>query len=131
MTERRLVSSGSPWEPVVGYSRAVRDGDRVWVAGTTATNPDGTIHAPGDAYAQALYCFIIIERALIEAGSSMDDVVRTRMFVTDISRWQEYGRAHGEYFAKVRPAATMVEVSRLIDPGHLVEIEVDAVVRGL
>ena len=91
--DRQLISSGSPWEPIVGYSRAVRDGNLVFVAGTTATNTDGSVHAPGDAYGQALRCFEIIERALGEAGATMADVVRTRMFVTDISRWQEFGRA--------------------------------------
>ena len=126
--DRQLISSGSPWEPIVGYSRAVRAGNLVFVAGTTATNPDGSIHAPGDAYEQALRCLQIIERALGEAGATMADVVRTRMFVTDISKWQEYGRAHGQYFAEVRPVATMVQVVALIDPLQMVEIEVDAVV---
>ncbi len=128
--DRQLISSGSPWEPIVGYSRAVRDGELVFVAGTTATNADGSAFAPGDAYGQARRCFEIIERALGEAGATMADVVRTRMFVTDISRWEEFGRAHGEYFADVRPVATMVQVVGLIDPLHMVEIEVDAVVRG-
>ncbi len=125
---RRLVSSGSPYEPVVGYSRAVRVGDRVYVAGTTATGPDGAVVAPGDAYAQAAYALGIVERALAEAGATLADVVRTRMFVTDIGRWQEFGRAHGEAFAAVRPVTTMVEVSRLIDPAMLIEIEAEAVV---
>ena len=124
---RQNVSSGGPWEDIVGYSRAVRVGNIVTVAGTTATDPDGTVHGGDDAYLQAKRCFEVIERALAEAGATMADVVRTRMFVTDISRWEEFGRAHGEFFREVRPAATMVEVSRLIDPAHLVEIEVDAV----
>lgn len=125
---RKLISSGGPWESVVGYSRAVRVGNHVYVAGTTAANPDGTIHGGDDAYAQAKRCFETIEKALAEAGATMADVVRTRMFVTDISRWEEFGRAHGEYFRDIRPAATMVQVSALIDPAMLVEIEVEAVI---
>jgi enamine deaminase RidA (YjgF/YER057c/UK114 family) len=125
---RLNVSSGGPWEEVIGYSRAVRVGNFVAVAGTTAAGPDGTIYGGDDAYLQAKRCFEIIAAALAEAGASLSDVVRTRMFVTDITRWQEFGRAHGEVFATIGPAATMVEVTRLIDPAMLVEIEVDAVI---
>jgi enamine deaminase RidA (YjgF/YER057c/UK114 family) len=125
---RKNVSSGGPWEAVVGYSRAVRVGNLVSVAGTTATLPEGGVHGEGDAYEQARYCFDVIERALAEAGASIEDVVRTRMFVTDIARWEAIGRAHGERFRDIRPAATMVQVAALIDPRLLVEIEVDAVV---
>jgi enamine deaminase RidA (YjgF/YER057c/UK114 family) len=125
---RQNISSGGPWEDIVGYSRAVRAGDMVFVAGTTAAQPDGTVFGGDDAYIQARRCFEIIERALAEAGATMRDVVRTRMFVTDISRWEEVGRAHGEFFREVKPVATMVEVSRLLTPEMLVEIEVEAVV---
>jgi len=125
---RQLVSSGAPWESLVGYSRAVRTGNLVHVAGTTATSADGKVVGVGNAYAQTRHALLTIERALAEAGAGLRHVVRTRMFVTDISLWEEIGRAHGEFFRDVRPAATMVEVSRLIDPAHLVEIEVDAVI---
>jgi enamine deaminase RidA (YjgF/YER057c/UK114 family) len=125
---RTIVSSGGPWEARVGYSRAVRVGNVVHVAGTTATARDGTVVGAGDAYAQATYALGIIEEALREVGAALRHVVRTRMFVTDIARWEEVGRAHGEVFGDVRPAATMVEVRRLIDPAHLVEIEVDAII---
>jgi enamine deaminase RidA (YjgF/YER057c/UK114 family) len=125
---RRNISSGAAWEPVVGYSRAVRVGDRVLVSGTAPVAEGGGVHAPGDAYAQARRCLEIIFRALEEAGASAADVVRTRMFVTDIPRWQEYGRAHGDVFGEIRPATTMVEVRGLIDPDMLIEIEAEAVV---
>lgn len=125
---RQNISSGGPWEDIVGYSRAVRIGNVVAVAGTTATNPDGSIHGEGDMYEQAKRCFEVIQRALEEAGAALADVIRIRMFVTDISRWEEAGRAQADFFRDVKPAATMVEVSRLIDPRHLIEIEADAII---
>ena len=125
---RQLYSSGTSWEPVVGYSRAVRVDGRIWVSGTTSTGSDGAIVGKGDPYAQAKQAIANIERALAAAGAVLADVVRTRIFVTDIAHWKEIGRAHGEAFAGIRPATTMVEVSRLIDPDLLVEIEADAVI---
>ncbi len=127
---RQIISSGGPWEAVVGYSRAVRIGNTVAVSGTTSANPDGTIHGVGDPYEQARRCFEIIERALAEAEAALSDVIRTRMYVIDISHWEEVSRAHAEFFAEVRPAATMVQVSALMTPEILVEIEVDAVLAG-
>lgn len=128
--QRRNISSGAPWEAKVGYSRAVRIGDRVVVSGTTASDENGNVIGRGDIGAQTRYAISIIERAVIEAGGSLADIVRTRMYVTDISQWEAVSAAHAEAFANIRPAATMVEVSRLIDPDMLVEIEAEAVIEG-
>lgn len=125
---RQLISSGGPFEDIVGYSRAVRTGNHVYVSGTTAAQPDGTVFGGNDAYAQAKCCFEVIEKALSEAGATLEHVVRTRMFVTDISRWEDIAKAHHEFFKWTKPAATMVQVAALIDPRMLIEIEVDAVI---
>jgi enamine deaminase RidA (YjgF/YER057c/UK114 family) len=127
VSARRKISTGTTWEAVVGYSRAVAAGDNIWVTGCTSI-VDGEVVHEGDPYQQTAQAIRNVAWALGELDSSLDDVVRTRIFVTDISRWEEYGRAHGEAFADIRPATTMVEVSRLIDPDLLVEIEADAVI---
>ena len=126
MQSREHYSSGATWESIVGYSRAVRVGDRIYVTGTTATDENSNIVGVGDAYEQTVQCIRNINRALKALGAGLQNIVRTRMFVTDISRWEEYARAHGEFFREIMPATTMVEVSRLIDPDMLIEIEADA-----
>ena len=123
---RQNISSGAKWEDIVGYSRAVRVGSRIYLTGTTAINEKGELLGIGDAYLQTVQIIRNIERALKQAGATLENVVRTRMFVTDISRWEEYGRAHREFFGQIRPCATMVEVRALIDPQMLIEIEVEA-----
>lgn len=130
MSTRKNIHSGAPWESVAGYCRAVRVGPHISVSGTAPVGEDGEVVAPGDAYLQARRCIEIIRHALFEAGADLHHVVRTRMFVTDISQWEEIAKAHQEAFADVHPATSMVEVSKLIDPAMLVEIEADAYIDG-
>ncbi len=126
MQERLKFASGAKWEDIVGYSRAIRVGDRIYVTGTTALDESGNLVGEGDAYAQSVQAIRNIEKVLRRAGATLEHVVRTRMFVTDIQRWEDYGRAHGEFFKTIKPCATMVEVRALIDPRMLIEIEADA-----
>lgn len=126
---RQNISTGGPWEDKIGYSRAVRTGSSVYVSGSTAMTPSGLV-GKGDPYAQTIQTFKTIEAALKQAGASLSDVVRTRIYMANIDQWQEVGRAHGEIFGNIRPATTMVEVNRLIDPDMLVEIEADAIISG-
>ncbi len=128
MSSRINISSGAKWESIVGYSRAVRIGNTVEVTGTVATDAEGNLVGKGDAYSQTKFIIQKIEGVLKQAGASLTDVVRTRMFVTDISRWEEYGKAHGEAFGTIRPCTTMVEVSKLIESGYLIEIEATAII---
>jgi enamine deaminase RidA (YjgF/YER057c/UK114 family) len=131
MAERINISSGAKWEDIVGYSRAVKIGNLIEVAGTTAVDENGQVSGLNDAYQQTKFIIAKIEKALISAGGALNDVIRTRMFVTDISRWEEIGKAHGEYFKEIKPASTMVEIRSLISPELLVEIEVTAILQDL
>jgi enamine deaminase RidA (YjgF/YER057c/UK114 family) len=128
MTKRQNIATGTVWEGIHGYSRVVRVGQHVFVAGTTATDDNGQLVGPDDPYAQTIFIIQKIERALVQVGASLQDVVRTRLFITDVSRWEEVSRAHGEFFKDIRPVSTLVEVSALIGPGYLVEIEAEALI---
>lgn len=130
MSNRQNISSGTPWEGKHGYSRAVRVGNAVYVSGTTASDEHGNVFGENDPYAQTVYIIEKISRALNEAGATLADVVRTRLFVTDISRWEEVARGHAKFFGEIRPASTMVEINKLVDEKQLVEIEVDAMIGG-